>query len=280
MEIRYASITRLAKDRNIDTGVLFKKFIEEGLIVPGPEQGVWELTEKGISLGGRYNQNNNFRDFIEWPVTVLSDNLTHSQVPTPASQKNSNDRQQQKADTEGEKYIKEFFRETGLKYEQQIPIRDLSYDSKAHRVADFYLPKYGVYVEFFGHWNTSESHKESYREKKRVYKLNKIPCVFIYPENLGYIEFSFDHRIMETLKENFKENNLDSYKRWKFFTGARENILGVCLSITALILMYIFNETGKIFFWTIGVYNFYKLVDIWRLIYIKNNYSLMRMMYD
>ncbi len=187
---------------------------------------------------------------------------------------------QQRADTEGERYIKEFFREAGIRYEPQKIIRNLSYDTKAHRVADFYLPKYDVYVEFFGNWNTGEDYKATYREKKRVYKQNQIPCVFIYPENLGYLEFAFDNRIMKALEENHREESLRKYKKWKFLEGTKDNILGLILCILAYIAMVATKEEGKAVVIFIFLYNLYKLIRIWILIYVKGTYSINRMLYD
>lgn len=187
---------------------------------------------------------------------------------------------QLKADTEGERYIKEFFREAGIKYEQQVTIRNLSNDVKAHRVADFYLPKYKVYVEFFGHWNTNEMYKEQYSTKKWVYRQNNIPCVFLYPENLGYINFAFDSRLMETLKENHKESTLIKYKKWKFFKGTKENFWGLVLCILIYLIMLATKEEGKAIVILLFIYNLYKIISIWNLIYVKGSYSISRMLYD
>lgn len=187
---------------------------------------------------------------------------------------------QLRANTEGEKYIKEFFKEAGIKYDQQIPIRNLSHDTKAHRVADFYLPKYNVYVEFFGHWNTSEEHKENYRIKKRVYRQNHIPCVFLYPENLGYIDFAFDNRIMETLIENHQEQSLNKYKKWKFLKGAQDNIIGLIVCVIAYVIMLATKEEGKAVIIFIFLYNLFKILGIWNLVYVKGTYSIKRMLYD
>ncbi len=96
--------------------------------------------------------------------------------------------------SEGEEIIRDFFEDEGLKYMREVELLKLRKDSKQYRRADFYLPKYGLYVEFHGLWNHSKEERERYREKMRVYAQNGIPCVYLYPENLGTLEHSFRRR--------------------------------------------------------------------------------------
>ena len=70
--------------------------------------------------------------------------------------------------TEGEEFVQEFFIDEQIKHLPQKEIRNLKGDSKEFRIADFYLPKYKMFVEFFGQWNVSEQHKLRYREKKFI----------------------------------------------------------------------------------------------------------------
>jgi len=280
MQVRYISTTRMAKEKGFQTAEMFEKIIELGLLRPIDSPKKWELTEKGKSYGGRYNENPNFRDFIEWPADLSLEETNQSKAELIFALNNKSVIPQKIADTEGERYIKEFFREAGISYEQQVPIRNLSYDRKAHRVADFYLPKYEVYVEFLGHWNTNEEYRQGYREKKKVYKQNHIPCVFLYPENLGYIHFAFDHRINETLKKNHKENILSKYKKWKLLKGTKDNFWGILLCLVVLLVMFATKEEGKAVIWLLIGYNIFKIISIWNLIYVKGAYSLNRMLYD
>ncbi|HLG33891.1 MAG TPA: hypothetical protein VI757_03340 [Bacteroidia bacterium] len=125
--------------------------------------------------------------------------------------------------SEGEDFIKDFFLKNKIIFRPQQPIDGLKGDSKNHRIADFYLPQYRVYVEYFGQFNV-ESHKERYREKKNVYLSNDIPCVILYPENLGIIEYIFAKRIIYVLKRYKMEPELRKY-RWKKFKKEKgENI--------------------------------------------------------
>lgn len=232
------------------------------------------MTEKGIQAGGKYSQSPEFREYILWPSDLSLDNNV--------STRNHSDynRSQQKANTEGELYIKDFFREAGIRYKQQETIRNLSHDVKGHRVADFFLPSYDAYVEFLGHWNTSEEYREQYRMKKKVYRQNKIPCVFLYPENLGYIHFVFDHRLMEALETHQKEPELRKYKKWKFLKGTKDNIWGIVLCLIALGLMTLLKEEGRAVVSLVILYNLYRIISVWNLIYVKKSYSISRMLYD
>lgn len=274
MTARFLTATNMAKERGVTTGQLFKALIEESYINPleeGPRK--WEITQKGIQAGAYYTKNSN-GEFILWPADLQLQNL--QEIKKDAAYKQS----QQKANTEGELYIKDFFREAGINCKPQETIRNLSHDVKGHRVADFYLPDYGAYVEFFGHWNTSEEYREDYRIKKKVYTQNNIPCVFLYPENLGYIHFVFDHRLMEALKNHYKEKELKKYKRWKWLKGTKDNFWGIALCIVVLALMVLLKEEGKAVIVLLILYNIYKIITVWNLIYVKKTYSISRMLYD
>lgn len=108
--------------------------------------------------------------------------------------------------TEGERFLCEFFKSEDIKFTTQVRIDKLVGDTKSFRVADFYLPKYKMYVEFFGYWYESDEHKAGYKEKMKVYSKNNIPCVYIFPENLGIIKYSFENRLKKELKKhNFKK---------------------------------------------------------------------------
>lgn len=96
--------------------------------------------------------------------------------------------------SEGEEIICDFLDDCGYDYQREVVIAGLRGDGKGHRRADFYLPKYKLYIEFFGRWNHSKEERERYREKKNVYWQNRIPCVYLYPENLGTLDHSFQRR--------------------------------------------------------------------------------------
>lgn len=102
--------------------------------------------------------------------------------------------------SEGEEIIEYFLEDQAIKFEREVEINNLLNDSKSYRKADFYLPKYKIYIEFLGNWNDPERRLE-YLEKMKVYNSNFIPCVYIYPDNLGVLEMIFLMRIREQFEK-------------------------------------------------------------------------------
>jgi hypothetical protein len=104
-------------------------------------------------------------------------------------------------DTEGEKIIEYFLENENIKYKKQVKIPNLKGDYADYRVADFFIPKYKVYLEFLGEWNNHES-RDKYKKKKELYKNSHIPCIYIYPDNLGTLQFLFYMRLREEFKKH------------------------------------------------------------------------------
>ena len=115
--------------------------------------------------------------------------------------------------SEGEKFLAQFFDIIGIRYHEQVEIKNLIGDTKGYRIADFYLPQYNVYLEFNGHYR---DHREQYDEKIQVYRRNKIPCIYIYPENLGIIGYVFDQRLKQELINHKYHQELKLYLYKKF----------------------------------------------------------------
>lgn len=136
--------------------------------------------------------------------------------------------------TEGEEFIAEYLDSEGIDFRQEELIEGLNNDSKSFRKADFYLPKYKVYIEYFGQWN-NEKQKPRYREKRQVYINNKVPCIILYPENLGIIDFIFSRR----LEYVFHRYKMDKELRKYYFNEVRkERGDTLILAIVGLIIMY------------------------------------------
>ena len=89
-------------------------------------------------------------------------------------------------ETPGERAVKAELRHLKLKFQQEKKITNLRGDTVRSRVADFYLQEFDIYVEFLGNWNTSDKDKQRYQEKIRVYKLNNLKCIWIYPNELTH----------------------------------------------------------------------------------------------
>jgi hypothetical protein len=146
--------------------------------------------------------------------------------------------------SEGEEMIKELFEEEGIDYEFQKEIPNLVNDKKEFRIADFYIPQYKVYLEFFGNWNNPEK-REEYKLKKRVYKENNIPCVYIYPENLGFLNKVLKRRIKKVLQDH-KE------LRWQLFQLNWDIFIEKFGLIELLLILFILYAQGIL--WKIGLF--------------------------
>lgn len=151
-----------------------------------------------------------------------------TQLPVSAEEKLS----------EGETFIEEYLTEIGFKFASQYKISGLKNDTKSYRVSDFYLPKYKVHVEFLGKWNSAE-HRERYKEKMRVYAANNIPCVYLYPDNLGILEQCLDFRIKRTLKQHNMRRELRRFLNDLYWNDKSESIIAVIM-MTFLVLLIFF----------------------------------------
>jgi len=146
--------------------------------------------------------------------------------------------------TEGEEFIVDFLRCENIAFETQKLISSLKGDSKGHRVVDFYLTKYKVYIEFYGQWNI-EKHKDRYREKTKVYKENEVPCIFLYPENLGIIEYIFHKRLILTLKKYKLNKELIRYRINEIWKRCSENIKFLIIGISLLFSIYPWTKNNN-----------------------------------
>ena len=182
--------------------------------------------------------------------------------------------------TEGEQYVEDFFQSFGIEYECQKKIVGLKKDTKFYRVADFYLPKFKVYVEFYGLWNNSGN--QDYSEKKEVYKHNGIPCVYLYPENLGILEYSFDKRIQQVLEYHKMENELNKYKRHKMThtSELKDRIIYILIAIGIFGFLVFEKSISARMYAVMGAmvlilaYQMFCLWDLYQDIYKRNKYSL------
>ena len=153
--------------------------------------------------------------------------------------------------SEGELIIEQFFKDKLIKYVMHPLVNKrerLTDDQKSYREADFYLPNFKMYVEFFGMWNAGTSpegknYRQEYNEKKRVYKLNRVPCIYLYPENLGFLEQAIHMRIEEELKSMQMKKELVNFKYYQTDRGLRYSVSIFMILISFLTLWFLRNET-------------------------------------
>jgi predicted nuclease of restriction endonuclease-like RecB superfamily len=124
--------------------------------------------------------------------------------------------------SEGEKFIGEFLEENNFDFKREVKLIKLKGDYASYRIADFYLPKFKVYIEFLGKWNEDKQRKK-YNKKRKIYQENKIPCVYIYPDNLGTINWLFKRRLKSVLKKHHMKWQLLKLN-YKNFIEEKDNI--------------------------------------------------------
>ena len=148
--------------------------------------------------------------------------------------------------TSEEEYIINYLDNSGIYFEREVKISNLKNDSKSYRIADFYLEDYEVYVEYFGMYNSSKEVRREYDQKAKIYISNHIPTIFLYPHELGFLEYAFHKKMLKVLKAfNFRKE-LKRYKIDRLKNKMDTNvgwIIGGLLCSGLLILMY-FYETG------------------------------------
>ena len=89
-------------------------------------------------------------------------------------------------ESDGERAVRVALEDLGIKYEQEKEIQFLN------RRADFFLPRYNVYIEYLGGWDKKgqeerDKERQRYNEKKDAYSLNEIKCIWIFPNQLNYV---------------------------------------------------------------------------------------------
>lgn len=136
--------------------------------------------------------------------------------------------------TEGEKVIEYYLEDQNIKFIPQVQLPNLKGDTKNYRVADFYLPQYRVYLEFLGRWNVADD-KSVYIEKMKIYADNKIPCIYIYPENLGALGLLFNMRMEEQFK-TFPDLRVERLK-FRFWKLKKTVLLGLLLWMSMTLLL-------------------------------------------
>jgi hypothetical protein len=153
--------------------------------------------------------------------------------------------------TEGELVVEQYLIDEGIKYEVQKEIRGLKgdYDRKKRR-ADFYLNKFDIYVEFLGKWNSGEQFRNEYKEKMRIYATNNIACVYLWPENLGFIKQALNYRIEKELRVKNKRKQLVRFKQYQVDSELNKYIM-VFVLLASFLFLWITRTNNTD--WMVGV---------------------------
>ncbi len=120
--------------------------------------------------------------------------------------------------TEGETVVKNALRDLDIRYVPEYIIDGLVDDTKTYRLADFYLPKEDIYIEFNGSGELiedpvqKEEHVKRYAEKRRVYKKNGFRLIEIYPTQLGACQKVLSEAISQWIKEGRYNSEIKKIK--------------------------------------------------------------------
>mgnify|MGYP006077990471 CR=1 FL=1 len=179
-----------------------------------------------------------------------------------------------KAPSEGELFILEYLKHKKISFEREVRLNNLRFDDDfGYRDVDFYLKKYGVYIEFNGMWNNTKEDRVRYRKKKEVYRKNNIPCIYLYPENLGIIDFVFTKRLIEEMKKKKLTKELRLFQLKRFIDDRGSLFAWMILSIILLCGDFNWQEdSGTImFFVSVGIFQIYRLIQGVYKFFIKNS---------
>jgi len=118
-----------------------------------------------------------------------------------------------------EKFVQHYLESNNIKHKPQFRLNNLKGDEKfSYRDVDFFLPKFGVYVEYYGWYNKSKHHREQYDIKTQIYIKNDLPTIVIYPHELGFLDYAFHTKMIKLLNiPKFKSSkNMFRYKANRF----------------------------------------------------------------
>lgn len=148
--------------------------------------------------------------------------------------------------TSEELYIQDYLDKIGFKYVCQYKIDDLKEDSKSYRIVDFYLPRLNIYVEYFGMYNSNKVIRENYDRKASVYIKNNKPTVFLYPHELGFLDYAFHSKILKVLRvPKFKNNfTIFKYKLTRYWALGKGYLFFSSIFWLYMTFVFLFEETG------------------------------------
>lgn len=227
----YLTTTKLAERIGADSKHLFSQLNELGWIERKDKR--WVLTETGKAKGGQTRSTLETGEFVVWPEDIKIDGFSANSKEDDAIEvlpqyHDSSD------ESEGEAYIAAYFDAIEMEYRRQHVIEYLDDKYASYRKADFYLPKYEVMVEFAGRWNRSEEERIRYKRKEDVYRLNNIPCIWLYPDNLGVLHYIFHKRLETVLGNHGLEKSLFRYRLTQFWKEDSANFAGIAFGLLLL----------------------------------------------
>ena len=97
-----------------------------------------------------------------------------------------------------EQRIANYFARNGIRYVYEFGAKtDALIFKRTFAKPDFYLPDYGVYVEYWGLIGVTKDYKRTMKWKMRQYHDNKIKYISLYPDNLDNLDWVFRKKFTE-----------------------------------------------------------------------------------
>ncbi|MDO7172274.1 hypothetical protein [Mariniflexile sp. AS56] len=159
-----------------------------------------------------------------------------------------------------ESFVKFYLEENGISFKPQIRLFNLKYDDKyAYRDVDFFLPKLGVYVEYYGWYNKSKISRNEYDLKTQVYIKNSLPTIVIYPHELGFIDYAFHTKMLTILRypKFYKLKNSMIYKMNRYFNKGKGYYLFLSLVLLVISISALYESKREYdFFFIIYILSF------------------------
>jgi len=122
-------------------------------------------------------------------------------------------------------------------------------------------------------WNNTKEDRVRYRKKKEVYRKNNIPCIYLYPENLGIIDFVFPKRLIEEMKKKSMTKELKLFQLKRFIDDRGSLFAWLILSIILLCGDFNWQENSTTIMACIAVsvYQVYRFIKGIYKFFIKNS---------
>ena len=104
--------------------------------------------------------------------------------------------------SKGEQTLMNFFKKENIFYKYEYPMLIIEKDNK-QRIwyPDFYLPEYGIIIEFFG-MNGNKNYDKGSKYKKEIYKSMNFTLIPVYPKTL---KKNWELYILIKIKQILKE---------------------------------------------------------------------------
>lgn len=123
-------------------------------------------------------------------------------------------------DSDEERKVAEYFIKKKIKFYVhpviKFPKRWFIFDIPFKKIKlhpDFFLPEYGIYVEYWGLIEKKDYKENSYDFKKKLYKENNIEVIDIYPKNLDNLDWDFTQKFMSLIRTREGNNTFGVWEK-------------------------------------------------------------------